>query len=224
MFNTILESVQIKPKYNTISEDEAMKLIEYNNPWFSSDYHIFKEFRYDNGNWANNLEKDAKLHTNKIIKMHQKYVQPDDVFVFLGDLCESELNGRPDYQEKLINICNKLNGIKILIKGNNDMMPNEFYYKCGFVYVFDKPVYSTKYRCVFSHIPIDLDAEKLDKSFINIHGHLHGSRQYWNMDPSRHIDVYPEMNGNKPVKYSELIKNYENHLYDGITLHRQQLS
>lgn len=224
MFDTILESVQPqKPEFNILSESEAMKLIEYGNPWFSSDYHIFREFRFDNGNWAANLEKDAKLHTNKIINMHQKYVKPDDVFVFLGDLCESELNGRPDYQEKLIDICNKLNGTKILIKGNNDMMPNEFYYKCGFVYVFDKPVYSQKYHCVFSHIPVDLQDKKLDSSFINIHGHIHGSKNYWNMDWHNHIDVYPELNGNKPMKYSDLIKNLENHLYDGITTYHQQL-
>lgn len=222
MFNTILESVQPKPEFNILSEEETMKLIEYNNPWFSSDYHIFREFRFDNGNWANNLEKDAKSHTNKIIKMHQKYVQPNDVFVFLGDLCESELNGRPDYQEKLIDICNKLNGTKILIKGNNDMMPNEFYYKCGFVHIFDKPVFSTKYHCVFSHIPVDLKPLKVDNTFLNVHGHIHGSRNYWSMDWHNHIDVYPEMNGNKPMKWSELIHNFENHLYDGFTTCHQR--
>ena len=43
------------------------------------------------------------------------------------------------------------------------------------------------------------------------------------MDWHNHIDAYPELNGNKPMKYSDLIKNLENHLYDGITTYHQQL-
>lgn len=221
MFEVITESLKFVPK--RISEDTAIKLIESSNPWFSSDYHIYKEFRYDNGNWAESLAKNAELHTNKIIRMHQNWVKPDDVFVLLGDLCESELNGRDDFQEKLKETVQELNGIKILLKGNNDKMPNSYYYDCGFIFVFDKPFFSQKYRVVFSHEPYDICETKLESDWLNVHGHIHGSRNYWNMNWERHIDVYPEINGFKPMKLADLRKNYSAGLYSGKTTFHQQL-
>lgn len=222
MFKVITESLNYIPK--RISEKAALELIETKDPWISSDYHLFRELRFDNGHFANNLFKESEQQTQQMIGMHQSIVRDNDVFLYLGDLSESELETREDYQEKLIKLVNNLNGIKILIKGNNDTMSNEFYYKCGFIYVWDDiPVFSQKLKVVFSHEPYDICSSQLEPEWINIHGHLHMNNDYWNMDWKRHVNVYPKRYNMSPVKLGTLRTLYNQNKISGTTVYRQQL-
>lgn len=225
MFGIISDSLKRSTVPKRLSESEAIQLIESSDPWITSDYHIYKEFRYDNGHYAKELYRNAKIRTEKMLKMHETCVGKDDVVLFLGDLSESEINDTPDYQEKLKLTVRNMKGIKILIKGNNDEMPDSFYYDCGFRYVhpYMDPILSQKYKVVFSHVPWDICNSKLDSDWINIHGHIHGSKNYWNMDWHRHIDVFPEINDCKPMKIAELMKRYAEGRYKGKTTYHQQL-
>ena len=165
--------------------------IEKINPWISADYHLLKEL----------TKGDTTCErSEEIIKMHNKYVKPKDVFLFLGDISESEIfdQNNKKYILKLIEMCNRLNGIKIMIKGNNDTGSNEIYKKCGFVEIYDDPILLDKH--VFSHGPIITY-----NNVINVHGHIHGSKNYWGVDPKDHIDVYYGLYG-RPMKLSELDK------------------
>jgi hypothetical protein len=85
-----------------------------------------------------------------------------------------------------------------MIKGNNDTGRNEIYKKCGFVEIYDDPILLDKH--VFSHGPIITY-----NNVINVHGHIHGSKNYWGVDPKDHIDVYYGIYG-RPMKLSELDK------------------
>lgn len=177
--------------FHTLNPKSYAFRIEKINPWISADYHLLKEL----------TKGDTTCErSEEIIKMHNKYVKPKDVFLFLGDLSESEIfdQNNQKYISKLIEMCNRLNGIKIMIKGNNDTGRNEIYKKCGFVEIYDDPILLDKH--VFSHGPIITY-----NNVINVHGHIHGSKNYWGVDPKDHIDVYYGIYG-RPMKLSELDK------------------
>ena len=177
--------------FHTLNPKSYAFRIEKINPWISADYHLLKEL----------TKGDTTCErSEEIIKMHNKYVKPKDVFLFLGDISESEIfdQNNQKYISKLIEMCNRLNGIKIMIKGNNDTGRNEIYKKCGFVEIYDDPILLDKH--VFSHGPIITY-----NNVINVHGHIHGSKNYWGVDPKDHIDVYYGLYG-RPMKLSELDK------------------
>lgn len=177
--------------YLPLKKDSLMSKIEKINPWISADYHLLRDLTKGDVSCAK---------TEEIIKMHNKYVKPNDVFLFLGDISESEVFDQFNikYIKKLIEMCKRLNGIKILIKGNNDIGSNSIYKKCGFVEIYDDPIITDKH--IFSHGPVTTY-----NKIINVHGHIHGNKTYWDIDPKDHIDVYYGLYG-KPMKLSELDK------------------
>ena len=166
--------------------------IDKKNPWVSSDYHLLKDLVKG----TNDLSV-----TENIIAMHNKFVKPNDLFLFLGDISESEIFTQKNkaYIQKLIEVCKRLNGIKIMLKGNNDTGPNEIYKACGFVEVYDDPILLSK--CVFSHGPIITD-----KGIINVHGHIHGNKNYWDIDYHDHVDVFYGLYG-QPMRLNDLISS-----------------
>jgi calcineurin-like phosphoesterase family protein len=178
-----------KDTHSSLNPKSIMSRVEKINPWISADYHLLRDLTKGDTTCSKSEE---------IIKMHNKYVKPKDVFLFLGDISESEIFDQKNkkYLDKLIEMCNRLNGIKIMIKGNNDTGRNDFYKKCGFVEIYDDPIILEKH--IFSHGPIITY-----NNIINVHGHIHGSKNYWGVDPKDHIDVYYGVHG-RPMKLSEL--------------------
>ncbi len=177
--------------FHTLNPKSYAFRIEKIDPWISADYHLLKEL----------TKGDTTCErSEEIITMHNKYVKPKDVFLFLGDISESEIfdQNNKKYISKLIEMCNRLNGIKIMIKGNNDIGRNDIYKKCGFIEIYDDPILLDKH--VFSHGPITVY-----NNVINVHGHIHGNKNYWGIDPKNHIDVYYGLYG-RPMKWSELDK------------------
>lgn len=192
---SVIEPLESKDTdYKNLS---LMKDIETIDPWISSDYHLLKEFR------KGNLKPEL---TDEIIRMHNSVVKPNDVFLFLGDIGESEFfdNNMSLHISLLSKYCRKLNGQKILIVGNNDTGTDAFYKEIGFCEIYRIPVETQHY--IFSHGPVEA------KDKLNIHGHIHGSKEYWNLDVKNHIDCYFGLWG-KPVKLSELKKYYETGMY-----------
>lgn len=207
--NTLITQVLGKSR---IDLDTALQLIESCNPWVSTDYHLFKECRYWNLNYPPELKVKATRDSQLMIEMHKQYVKRNDVFLFLGDMGEAEMTKCPDVQIKFKRTIQEMPGIKIMIKGNNDTMPTEFYYACGFIYVSEGEIFSQANNWVFSHYPYDLEKNKLG-SWINIHGHIHGSGSYWGINAKNHIDVYPKIWGIKPVKIPDILKAYSQGAY-----------
>lgn len=188
----------ISPSNSSVSSKFGIntKSIIYNidkkNPWVSADYHLLKDLVKGTNDMS---------FTENIITMHNKFVKPNDIFLFLGDISESEIFDQKNkvYVQKLIEVCKRLNGIKIMLKGNNDTGPNEIYKACGFVEVYDDPILLSK--CVFSHGPI-----VTDNGVINVHGHIHGSKNYWDIDYHDHVDAFYGLYG-QPVRLNDLISS-----------------
>lgn len=212
MFTVITSQIKSAPK--TISKDEAIHLIRTMDPIVAGDYHLLKE--------TNKLHSQATYDTYRkqtldTIEMHNSHVSKDDLVVFVGDISEMELSD-PKHIAELYRMIHSLNGRKILIVGNNDNFDDAFYHKCGFEYVERK--YIAYDNLIFSHIPLNLEDMKCNSDVVNIHGHIHGSKAYRNMNWKNHIDVYHKVHDNKPLRVSEYLKNFKDGKYnDYFTTH-----
>lgn len=174
--------------------------------WCSADYHF--------GKWMRKEGKEAealKLDEEQIIALHNSKVAPDDIFLFLGDIQESEFGD--EYKSTALEYVKeqvkKLNGKKILLTGNNDTCSNGFYKECGFIEIFRRDRIITD-DYIFSHFPVNM----MDGRRINIHGHIHGSFNYFECNPENHIDAYWKL-WDGPKRISELVQLLRDGKYEG---------
>lgn len=215
MFTVITGQLVKDPVVYT--KDQAIYAISKDlmNVFASSDYHMLKETnKLHNRDQFNNYQDK----TNTIIQNHNQTVGKDDVFLCLGDISEAELK-LPAHISKLFELASSLTGMKFLIVGNNDNLDDEFYYKCGFRHVFREPFTIGNY--VFSHEPLNMPNLGYNSDYINIHGHIHMSKIYRNMDWKNHIDVCwnTEVHDFRPQKISKYIDLYKSGAYNGKTVY-----
>jgi calcineurin-like phosphoesterase family protein len=106
--------------------------------------------------WADPADMDEDL-----VKRFNDRVRPGDKCYFLGDVV---INRRA-----LITL-SRLNGDKVLIRGNHDIFKDEDYAP----YFRSIRAYHVLGGMIFSHIPIHSDS--LGRFGVNVHGHLHANR------------------------------------------------
>ncbi len=157
----------------------------------------------------NNIIKYCNRPFNSIEKMNETLINNwnnvitnDDTIYHLGDFCLSS-------DEEIKNIYNKLNGNKILIRGNHDRKPVKFYEDIGFKVLTHAPIIIDEYKLMLSHTPLP-DA-KIKEGYINLHGHIHNKKinedyhqKIYNKE--KHINLSVDMTNFKPVSLDE-IKN-----------------
>lgn len=164
-----------------------------NKIWLASDWHLFHI-----------RSKSGKDPTDILLKNQKAIVKDNDVFIYLGDFVNDEYKDK----ENLKNILTQLKGKKFLIRGNNDLFNNNFYYNCGFLYV-NKTLKWKNY--IFSHKP--LDKKKFKNTTYNIHGHLHDARTYYDVPYYNHICIYSDEYNYKPITLKEVMKKYKDGFY-----------
>ena len=91
-------------------------------------------------------------------------VNPKDTVYHLGDVVIARRN---------LQTVKRLNGRKILIRGNHDMFKDKDYYEAGFEQIHGLRVFVDKW--IMSHIPLHPDSVT-DRFKVNVHGHTHGNR------------------------------------------------
>jgi calcineurin-like phosphoesterase family protein len=106
-----------------------------------------------------------------MVKAWNERVGKNDKVYHLGDVV---------INRKFLNILGRLNGDKVLIRGNHDIFKLEDYTK----YFRDIRAFDVKNGMIFSHVPIH--PESLGRFGTNIHGHLHANRvkKIVGVDPS----------------------------------------
>lgn len=122
-------------------------------------------------------------------------VKPNDKVYFLGDIA---INRRG------LNVLARLNGDKVLIKGNHDIFKLNDYTP----YFRDIRSYHVMNGCILSHIP--LHPSTLYRFGCNIHGHLHEHRVMMTnehgvdvIDP-RYYSVCVEQINYRPISFDEV--------------------
>ena len=106
--------------------------------------------------WDNVEEMDEEM-----VRRWNDRVRPNDKVYHLGDVVMNR---------KALPIMDRLNGDKVLIRGNHDIFPDEDYMK----YFRSLRGYHVLDGMILSHIPIH--SASLGRFGVNIHGHLHATR------------------------------------------------
>ena len=96
-----------------------------------------------------------------MVKAWNERVKPTDKVYHLGDVV---------INRKSLGIMRRLNGDKVLIRGNHDIFRDDEYR----LYFRELRAYHVVEGMIFSHIP--LHPESLGRFGVNIHGHLHSNR------------------------------------------------
>lgn len=166
------------------------------NVWVGTDWHVWSIGHTPHHPYqsVSNIRQLSDSYANDI--------QVDDVFIYLGDLCDPAVTDLNELKRLVQNIP----GYKILVKGNHDTETNYFYRDIGFDEVCDVCVIN---QVAFSHFPL-----KVEPDMINVHGHLHTEKRS-DVDDANHINAYREDYYKHPVEISELIQGaYDKWLKD----------
>ena len=141
--------------------------------------------------WDNPEEMDEEM-----VKRWNETVRPKDKVYHLGDVV---------INRKALKTLERLNGDKILIKGNHDIFRLEDYLP----YFRDIRGYHVMNGMILSHIPVH--ESSLYRFGTNIHGHLHANRvmtEIWGKEeihPS-YFNVSVEQIDFRPILFEDAIK------------------
>ena len=147
--------------------------------------------------WDNADEMDDEM-----IRRWNDRVRPSDKVYHLGDVV---------INRKALKTLHRLNGDKVLIRGNHDIFPDVEYRE----YFRELRAYHVMNGMILSHIPIH--PESLGRFGVNIHGHLHASRV--KIEPvgkygipvidTRYHCVCVEQTDFAPILFEDVIKRIE---------------
>jgi calcineurin-like phosphoesterase family protein len=133
------------------------------NIFFASDHHFghanILTFKRDDGTALREFESVSHMNEH-MVNCHNSVVKPGDKMYFLGDVCM-------DRKGQGLEILARMNGTKVLIKGNHDQCKPADYLR----YFKDIRGSHQFEGLIMTHIPIH--AESLGRWGLNVHGHLH---------------------------------------------------
>lgn len=158
------------------------------NVWVGTGWHVWSL------NHTTHHPYQSVSNIRQLSDSYAKDIQVDDIFIYLGDLCDPAVT---DLNE-LKMLVNNIPGIKILCRGNHDVEKDYFYKDIGFDIVCDICVIG---QVVFSHKPIKVEPDQ-----INIHGHLH-TEKWSEYDDANHINAYTPDFYKHPLSITEILQN-----------------
>lgn len=151
--NSVGENV-IRGMFNLYINNKILEDVDPAKVWITTDTHFNHQMFIDEG------IRPADFN-ERIIEEWNKHISPDDHVIHLGDVIFGP-------KDKLKEIMEKLNGHKILVRGNHDYKPDEWYLQMGFEAVCNQMYYKD---ILFTHIPVAVPNDVR----LNVHGHLHNS-------------------------------------------------
>jgi calcineurin-like phosphoesterase family protein len=163
--------------------------------YFSADHH----FNHENViKLSNRPFNNVEQMNNELIILWNSVVKPEDLVFYLGDFGF----GR---KESLKEICTKLNGHKILVRGNHDKRHNTSALRfIGFEDTFESIQLG---KILLTHKPL-IDIEK---GILNVHGHIHNAKVSLinNYKTKNHICVSVECTSYKPISIEVIRKKFK---------------
>lgn len=160
----------------------------------------YDTFLRSDGSFLRHEFANADEGDEAMIERHNKVVKPNDRVYFVGDFC---------FSKKHIHKAGRMNGRKVLIKGNHDTLELKEYLP-----YFDDIRGSHQFSGVLiTHIPVH--EESLGRWGFNIHGHLHANkvlkREYYYEDyelvpDPRYFNVSVEQINYTPISLEEVKK------------------
>ena len=153
--------------------------------------------------WTDPSEMDEEM-----VKRWNDTVRPNDKVYHLGDVV---------INRKALPTMARLNGDKVLIRGNHDIFRDDEYR----LYFRELRAYHVMNGMILSHIPLHSDS--LGRFGVNIHGHLHSNRvkkatgvdaktgevMYGDENDLRYHCVCVEQTDFRPILFEDVIKRIE---------------
>ena len=140
--------------------------------------------------WDNPDEMDEEM-----VKRWNETVRPNDKVYHLGDVV---------INRKAMSTLYRLNGDKVLIRGNHDIFRDDEYRQ----HFRELRAYHVMNGMILSHIPIH--TESLGRFGVNIHGHLHANRVMTGIKNSkidnRYHCVCVEQTDFRPILFEDVMK------------------
>ena len=174
--------------------------------WLVSDTHFGHEktctaFKRADGTPLRPFASAEEMNEVMVARWNER-VRPNDKVYHLGDVV---------INRKFLNILERLNGDKVLIKGNHDIFKLEDYTR----YFRDIRGYHVMNGMILSHVPIH--EQQLARFGCNIHGHLHANRvmqktRFGNTDQfdevidPRYYNVSVEQTDFAPILFEKVIE------------------
>lgn len=143
-------------------------MTKFVNRFVVSDHHFghtnsWEKFKLADGSplrpFTSNEEMDETM-----IERHNAKVKEHDTVYFLGDVV---------INRKHLHNVKRMNGRKILIRGNHDIFRDDDYREVGFEQIHGVRVFVDKF--ILSHIPLHPDCVS-GRFRVNVHGHLHANQ------------------------------------------------
>ena len=164
-----------------------------NHTFVSSDYH-FRDWTLLGGVLAESTKEEEARH----VELWNSVVGKDDMVLYIGDFCDG---GVGDLEE----LCKKLNGRKILIKGNHDRLDDEWY-RCAFEDIMkEMRIPELNLRLIHAKE----EAKNLQAGERIIYGHEHRLMSERPNTTRDSICVCAKWHGWKPITLAEAIRQMD---------------
>ena len=176
------------------------------NRFVISDTHFghtnsWEKFKLADGSPLRPFTSTEEMDETMIERWNAKVKQQDTVY-HLGDVV---------INKKYLHLVSRLNGRKILVRGNHDIFGDDDYYNVGFEQIHGVRVFVDKF--ILSHIPLHPDCVS-ERFRVNVHGHLHANEimreqdggmgaTYVEPDP-RYLCVSVENTNYEPLHFDEV--------------------
>lgn len=156
-------------------------MTKFVNRFVISDHHFghtnsWEKFKLADGSPLRPFTSNDEMNET-MIERHNAKVKEHDTVYFLGDVV---------INRKHLHLVKRLNGRKILIRGNHDIFRDEDYRDVGFEQIHGVRVFVDKF--ILSHIPLHPDCVT-GRFRVNVHGHLHANQIM------RNVTKYTASNG-----------------------------
>ena len=187
------------------------------NRFVISDHHLghtnsWEKFKLEDGSPLRPFTSTEEMNETMIERHNAKVKQQDTVY-FLGDVV---------INKKYLELVKRMNGSKILVRGNHDIFKDEEYREVGFEQLHGVRVFVDKF--ILSHIPLHPDCVT-ERFRVNVHGHLHANQvMSWQVidedivykpDP-RYLCVCVEQTDYTPLHFDEVEERIQDRWDDSV--------
>ena len=161
-------------------------MTKFVNRFVISDHHLghtnsWEKFKLSDGSPLRPFTSTEEMNET-MIEQHNAKVKEQDTVYFLGDVV---------INKKYLELVKRMNGRKILIRGNHDIFKDEDYRAVGFEQIHGVRVFVDKF--ILSHIPLHPDCVS-ERFRVNVHGHLHANeiKMPWGVNADRNEIIYAD--------------------------------
>ena len=178
-------------------------MTKFVNRFVISDTHFghtnsWEKFKLADGSPLRPFTSTEEMDETMIERWNAK-VKPGDTVYHLGDVV---------INQKSLHLVSRLNGRKILIRGNHDIFKDKQYRDVGFEQLHGVRVFVDKF--ILSHIPLHPDCVT-ERFKVNVHGHLHANeiKMPWGVNADRNEIMYADFPDPRYLCVSVEHTNYE---------------